>query len=208
MDTGKLHIPYPPDKVFLHRSAPEAVVAQGTVTHLLDHFEYPETGGILVHIVDAKFPKKGFPYPDAIWAINVVKKFFIESVKILSNLKILTLLIFLPSKRKIALLEKTLQSYNRLCQGILEPIMLKSHYLTPCSREMGAFIHKLLTTLGIENTTAFYTAQIVQTVIEYDDAYRYRIQDVVSETSKELLIKNPRKEIQKNVLFGNRKRFK
>jgi len=56
---NKLTIPYPPKEVFANRDVAETMLSEGNVTHLLDHFEYPASGGILIHIVDAKFPKKG-----------------------------------------------------------------------------------------------------------------------------------------------------
>jgi len=196
---NKLTIPYPPKEVFANRDVAETMLSEGNVTHLLDHFEYPASGGILIHIVDAKFPKKGFPFPEAIWSINLAKKFFISTLKILTlpAMRGWFIAALLPFKVKVTLLRDVLIEYNRLATGAISPFVLKRQFMTPSSNELEALVYRVLMGLGLDDFTAMQTAQIVGTVIEYDDAYRFRLQDVMDETTKELLIKNPRKEIKR-----------
>lgn len=68
----------------------------------------------------------------------------------------------------------------------------KEEYSVPV-REVGIFVKRFLFYLGFNEDLAGHYADVVMMVLEFDNAYRYRLQDIVGETSKELL-KN-RKEI-------------
>lgn len=62
---------------------------------------------------------------------------------------------------------------------------------------MGVF----LTEYGIDRDVAESFAEVFATLIEYDNAYRYRIEDLTSETYKEKLLRSPIKEVQRLVLI-------
>ncbi len=192
----KLTIPYPPKEVFAGATPQEVIMEQRGMTHLLDHFEYPAEGGILVHIVDAKFPKKGFPYPEAIWAINIAKSSLIETLKVLSQKEflILGLLIFVPRKRRIKLIEKAIRAYYKIIGTVLAPHQLLPKFESPFAQEIGAITFDFLHRYGIGEQESGMVANIIRAIFEYDDAYRYRMQDIFSESTKEKF-SNPRKEV-------------
>ncbi len=204
MAEGDLTIPYPPDDVFANRSAVGEILREGNITYDLDitkpkPIEYPQTGGILIHITGAKYPKRGFPFPEAIWAINLAKKFFVALLKILTikGMRGWLFVGFLPFKKKVKVLEQTLEQYNRLAYGAISPFILKERYLTPCAGEVIYLSSVFLTKLGISNEVAAQTADILGTIIEYDNAYRFRLQDIMSETTSQALFNTPRKEINR-----------
>ncbi len=192
----KLSIPYPPETIFENRNVADTMLGEGTPTFMLDHFEYPSSGGILVHIQGAKFPKKGFPFPEGVWAINLAKKFFVALLKILTIPAMLgwLLIVFIPHKKKIKVLNEILNQYNRLAEGAIAPFMVKEEYMTPASREIGRFVFNFLATLGVYSDTAYVTGKIFANIVEYDDAYRYRLEDIMAETTITKLYLNPRKE--------------
>lgn len=141
--------------------------------------------GIVSFFHDIPHPKKGFPTTQTTESINIVKK--------------LTLLTFsgIPTKRRI-------KKYLDLCDYILDnPFKRyikkgKSDYhkiktYNKFSREFLKFLTALFTILKID----LRLARIISEMVEKDDAYRYRLQDIFSESSKEVLIKEPAKEIKR-----------
>lgn len=201
---NKLRIPYPPSEVFANRNIAETIINEGEITFMLDEskpnpIEYPATGGILIHIQGAPYPKKGFPFPEAIYAINLAKKFFVSLLKILTIPEMLgwTIAVVLPFKRKVKILNHVIATYARLAQGSISPFVMKSEYMTKCANECELFVYKFLITIGIDDAPAKALANVVGTIVEYDDAYRFRLEDIMLETTKEKLISNPRKEIKR-----------
>ncbi len=198
MAEEKLTIPYPDAGIFEQKPAAAQILNEGNITHILDHIEYTPNG-TLVYIKDAKFPKKGFPFPEAVWAINIAKKFFIETVRLLSQKQMRgwALVFLLSFKSKMRLLEQALESYTRISLNVLSPYIVKYQHLTPCSKEVEAVTFTFLQHLGITDSPAMNTAKVVCAIIEYDDAYRYRLQDLMLETSKTKLLENPKKELNR-----------
>ncbi len=79
-------------------------------------------------------------------------------------------------------------------------IHLRSFYLedeayTPFPRELRKGCEVFLKELGVEAGLASKIGLISATVIELDVAYRYRAEDVFSETTLERMLENPRREI-------------
>ena len=63
--------------------------------------------------------------------------------------------------------------------------------------ELQGIIYGFLAYSGISTPIAKQTAYIFGEIFEYDNAYRFRVQDLFTESSKELLTKNPIKEIRR-----------
>ncbi len=182
-------IPTPPADVF--ENVPEATydVLQeggGVTTFILERIEYPKTGGILVHVRGGKYPKKGFPFPEAIAAVNQAKRLFIESIKVLSSWQLFGLGFFflIPNKYQVQFIEKVLKSYNRIALSAMKPYILKGYYLCPAACEIGLMVKVFLSRLGVSADVTNDFASLVSAIFEYDDAYRYRMQDMASETNK------------------------
>lgn len=184
---------HPEPKVFQNVVPQSKVIGTPTV-YQCDHVEYPEKGGILVFYKGLKLPVKGFPYPEAIKAINVVKKAFIRSVGAMASKQsrlLLFLFIFLPGKKKT--IDKFIFEFNEFSLEILKPHVLQYSYLTEIAKEFKKFLTYFLALLGIEEAERFAT--VFSTLIEYDNAYRFRIEDILSETTQQLLWFNPSQEI-------------
>ena len=145
--------------------------------------------------IDVLYPEKGFPTPEAVWACSLAKKFFIKQIGFLFKIKFL--LLFLPNKLKI--LSKWLGDYNELAYAALIPYLLDDiRHSAPC-RELRVFIREFLGEIGggeIGEEASDRFAKIFATIIEYDTAYRYRIEDILSETTSEKLKTAPRREIK------------
>ena len=98
----------------------------------------------------------------------------------------------LPKKK---LLNQRINGFNSIAVKVLEAHILKPIHRMKFGLELENVIKIFLSELGVKK--AEMTGNLVSHVIEYDAAYRFRIQDILSETTKEKLIRNPRKEIKR-----------
>lgn len=238
------------------------VMAEGNSTYFIDRYEYPETGGILVHKyggtipqiqidpskyeqsgqecltelqtllkkydfdltgqdrqpvmlipnevirqensqeiqnrVDLKFPEKGFPDPLAVSLANKVKRVLKEGISFFSykwTVISFSLFMFLPFRYKIKVIEKWLDGWAGFGMLVMEPRLMQPKFYTEFSRETLKFIDVFLKTLGISAHIAEKTAWIGGELAERDNAYRWRAEDIATETSAQKLLDNPRGEI-------------
>lgn len=203
-------IPQAPREIFKHQETPaQGIVRENLVTYLIDHFEFGERG-IEVFYKDIPYARKGYPSPESVSAVNIVKRLFIESIKVFSTPELLIGgLACLISPRRTKIVGKIISAFNRLAYGIVSPYMLKPELMTPCSSELQGIIYAFLIRIGIDKDQARHFAEIFGTLIQYDNAYLYRIEDLCSETTKEKLMMNPRKEIKRlTALFLEREKRK
>lgn len=136
-------------------------------------------------IKGAMFPYRACVGYDTLFAANMCKSLFIESIKIFSRPRFIigSLLTFVSKKKT----EQMLLAYNRIAFRILSPHMLKDRHLSPFAREMQWAIFEFLRNIGITEDTADRFASIFAHLLEFDDAYRIRIQDIASTTTIEKL---------------------
>jgi len=197
----KFYIPYPSPEIFWRNTNSIAqVVAEQQEVFVIDRVEYPESGGIYVYHVGIPYPQKGFPFPEAIAAINVAKRLLISQIRFLATTEVLLSRFFfllLPYKRKIKVIEKWLKEFCGTVDTTLEPYYLKENRYSPIASELIKFIDRFLVELGIDYLIAYGTARIFATLIEYDSAYRLRLEDIFSESSKEKMLENPSKEFER-----------
>lgn len=194
----RYYAPRPIDQAFLvepRKLAQTFVEAKNSWSPILDGVRYDVVnGGIHAYFKDMKEPKHGFPFPEAFTAIDEVKR-------------ISTLVTALPGGLR-GLLERLLIHYNRITYHIMNNIVIevngekmvytaffKDIFLTPAASEIKVFFTAFFVSLGVTEQTAEQTARVIAHLIEYDDTYRFRLQDLMSESSKETLLKSPRKEI-------------
>jgi len=162
--------------------------------------------GIFVYLQGVPRPQKGFADPQALWATNMAKRYFIENVKLLVKMPFVA---FIPAmcvmshKARLRAIQGILDAYTRIAYGPMEGFIFKSEFLCPLSQELRKFICVLYEEMGLntEINTGIQFARVVSHMIQYDNAYRYRIQDIFNETSKERLIANPRKELKRLMLL-------
>lgn len=183
-----LQIPAPPAFLFENATGSTEILNEGTPTFLLDRIDV--SNGIQVYIQGAKFPKKGFPYPEAIFAINIAKRMLIEGLK-LSPYFVIGII------RPYKTLEKLISAYTEISEKVLKQHYIKDSFLTPLARELGNMIYSFLLKLRMPNEISFRFAKVIQGIFEYDDAYRFRLEDVLSETTKETIANSPRKELKR-----------
>lgn len=168
------------------------------------YYPHPEShkdyGCTLGWFKDCPFPSKGFPFPQALYAVNFSKRIFLAGIRIPSKMKW-----YSPMSWITAILD----AYSSTCRFMIEPFLLSSKNYSPLSAELRKTIYIFLIELGMNNQSADDFAEIFATNIQYDNAYYLRLEDLLSETTKEKLIKNPKKEIKRLIgLSGEREKFK
>lgn len=181
--------------VYKYKTANSQIKAEATVGYFVENIEI--NNGVFTHIVGMEYPEKGVVSTTDLFATNAVKKLIIETVKILKYL-IPSLLVFivLPFKFKVKILEKILLWFNTIAFRIISPSILQDQHLTPMAQELSRFSNNFLENIGINKEIREQTTEILINVINYDNAYRYRFQDLFNETTKGKLM-NPRKELKR-----------
>ncbi len=76
----------------------------------------------------------------------------------------------------------------------IEPYILKPEYMHPCARELRKIFPSRI-------------GQLVSHVVEYDSAYRLRLQDLFSESTKESLSRRPIREILRLLAINKRRDY-
>lgn len=178
-------IPRPPAEIFKNpqRSGLNALGSVGV--RYIEEIQYPEEGGILVWFKDLKFPRKGHPYPEAIMAMVAVKRSFIS---------LLQFVLASPTKYFLGLL--------LICPGFVRGMFLnpfykhyiwnfgyrvmEAHMLTPlrycrCMREVYRVAKVMAERYQKIKEVITVGAEILCSIFEYENAWRYRFQDGVGE---------------------------
>jgi len=211
LDINRTRSVTPPEAVFerppvgpearLYRSGAKMHIFTGKIT-------VPEEGGLNLHFKGLPYPKKGFAYPEAAMAINTVKRQTIMLASMLGDKNLLLpaiVFMLFPYKKKLKIFNNLINHYCNNSWFVMQNIFLKENYMTPCCQEIRKFITHFLINLGISVDLSNSAAAIFSHLIEYDDAYRYRIEDLMSETSKSELKEYPRQTFKRLMdTFGKR----
>lgn len=204
----KVFIPYPPPQVFRHSNLKKEPDVLDTVRdqhepqYLIERFDYPITGGQYVYHVGSPYPVKGHVYPPALMACEVPKRVLVSWLGFLADKNLaLPYLAFaiLPRKLKAKILNSFLYWYLQVANIHLQPHYLADRFYIDINRELRGFIIKFLTEYGVSMEISCEFALAMITILEYDSAYRFRVEDLLSETTKEKLMANPVKEFQRLV---------
>ncbi len=199
---SEVHIIAPDPKVFERQNN----VIQDTMTnvgqsyYIFDHAEYPDDGGIYVYYKGMPFPRKAWPTPEAVYNNDLMKRTTMTILNIFTGKDLLLPFIafaILPWKLKMKTLTRAIFNYHRITEWMLMPYYLKPQYYSRPCRTIRKLTHNFLLALGINENLSDIIAKGVATMIEYDDAYRYRIQDLMTTTTLTRLRESPSQEVKK-----------
>lgn len=191
-----------PEELYRYRRGEEQIATeQETITPVV---KLSWDQGIFLYLEDAEYPQKGMANPQTLWSMNIAKRNFVEPLKLFVNWRFIPslFLLWLTPKKSLNLL---IRSYNNLSWRAVNPFVLKGEYMTSLTQEIEWGIYSFLRELNIDGLMAEQFSQILSSCIEYDNAYRLRIVDILHETTREKLLKNPRKEMKRLAkIFGER----
>ena len=148
---------------------------------------------------DVPYLRQGFVFPEAMDSINNIKRITVLFLAVLKGKGI---------KGRIG---NALAHYCWIADWMFQwydpnskrmrKIFLKPNRYRQSVRELIKLINGFISNLGIRvwtpETGERDFGKVIGTILEYDNAYYWRMEDIFSETSKELLIKNPRKELKR-----------
>lgn len=174
-------------------------------------FSTPESGGFLTYFVSFKYPEKGYRNVYILNQVNLVKRAVASMLRFLGD-KSLTpfylLFLIIPWKFKMKIISRWLAEFKDMAGFFLSQYKheyyLNERYYTSMTRELAKFIEAFLNELGVVSSSNWQStmfriskgfAFIIASLVEYDFAYYWRLQDLFDEVNVENLRKNPRKEI-------------
>ena len=165
---------------------------------IYDRTEYPDEGGIYVYYKGMKYPRKGFPFPEAVWLNDIAKRVSVMLMRtFLSADMLIYMPIFLlmpwPLKKKT--INKIVAAYEHTLDWITQSYTLTDHRLSNPCRTLKKLVYEFIKGLDLKNATEM--SRHVSIMIEYDDAYRYRMQDVFNEANRQQLIESPVREVRR-----------
>ena len=186
-----------PRECFLFGTPEQQVAGEGGDPYEITGITFEN--GIELVIKGADFNWKTYHAPDAMFYANIVKSFFIEQVKLLTRKQFIigTILSFLSIKE----LNYFLDRFNFQAKRIISPYLLKDWYLTKFSQELHLAIFTFLHQLGIKEETADFFSTVFIHLIEYDNAYRFRLADLLS-TTDQLRLLQPISEIDRLITIA------
>ncbi|MDE2016031.1 MAG: hypothetical protein KGI72_05910 [Patescibacteria group bacterium] len=193
---------YPLPFVFRYRQSgnrnPAAAAIDPIVIYETCRVSYPKQGGIEMWFTDCPYPAKGFPYPEALMMINGVKRLWIGLLRGFSRDCWLIALAFLFSPSRGKIVDRFIFALADAGKRMTAHCALYPKRCTPVVRELWSIAYLLLREgLGVSEKTAKDFAEVLMMMLEYDDAYRKRLQDLLSASSKQKLLKNPAREIKR-----------
>jgi len=168
----EVRIPTPPPELFV-REKRTATTGEQAPIYMLDKIDCVPLQGVLVYRTGATYPEKGWPTPEALYSLNQIKRMILEFMGLCKNPFIL-LGLLVTDKNTL------MRRFNVVFEKVFELHVLKEEFMCPAARAFNNFVFAVLKDLGFEEEVskkfAFYIAQI----LEYDNAYRYRVQDVMT----------------------------
>jgi hypothetical protein len=164
----------------------------------ITRIEFPQEGGCLTYYEGIEYPSKGFPYAETVETVDRVKKMYMlvgrRMMKMLSKnkLKTIVLLLFLR-KEFFDIISGYLESLN----GSLRLVRQKPQMYCICVRELYRVFGLLAEKYKDKQTQISDIRDTLCMILEYDDAYRYRFQNEISNLNKENVGKDLVKELNR-----------
>lgn len=159
--------------------------------------EFPEKGGVLTWMEGYEHPFKGYPFHEFVDRIDAVKKMFrawlsglYHQLKRRNRLWLLTLI---PG---LWVSKAAVRASINVIYRIIERFRIKKERYCDALREVHrAFSGERLNESVSEREIRHNFRDSLCMVLEFDNAYRYRFQDILAHLDKVRLYKNPIKEL-------------
>lgn len=199
----------PPNEVFKFRGNPDkpsdVKVQEPNTYFVTENINYCEKGckeypnnGIFVDYQGVPFPSKGHVFPEAIYAVCQVKKILMNGLKAIASKDMIFPILGLLISNKKKAIDRFLDSFIDIVDlNILKPYYLKDGYYSKATIEVRNFIREFLRELGIDYDKADLFGEMVSLTFQYDNAYYYRLVDIMSESSKERLSQGFPQEVKR-----------
>ena len=186
-----------PEKIYKYRRS-QALSGAKVVTYMSREVKEIEGKGIFTYYHGTDIPRIGMSptyndFPKAMAEVDKVKRFLRENLK---------------NPFIIFRYKKALREFNDLADKCLNQWYLDEKYWKPTTKQIYTFVSVFLRCIGVAREIAEKTAEIVATLFEYDDAYCYRLNDLMSETTKERMIDNFAGETKRLLEINEKRDYK
>ncbi len=169
---------------------------------------YPKEGGQYIWHVGRKYPRKGHVYPEALQDLFWPKRIMINAIGFFAKKRMIPFFILfgiMPKKIRGKILDKLIASYIDTVDSVLIFHYLQPRFHIDICREIGPIVARFLMELGVSVAASHRFALICMTILEYDSAYRLRLEDLLTETTKEKMLADPVGEAQRLIkILGER----
>lgn len=219
---------------------PIGVAGPSQMTTPTYHIDTPEAGGVLSWDVGNKYPVKGWPFREAVFAVDIVKRSIVNAIRFVSSFPIryvAGLFILLPASWKRQAVNRGIREFTDWTDIVfdrwgrvlefqdtqgntfgLQGIEWKPNYFCDMVREVRRVAFQITgdpisvpdavctgcpdcdgANAALREASATRRAQrrlvdVISMLLEFDDAYRYRIQDLFGALNKEAFLLNPGRE--------------
>lgn len=184
----------PPMDVFANKS----LLAQNSFGAIgeMHKVEYPDEGDIFVHHIGYKYPSRGFPYPEAVLSVHIAKKMIMATAVFVRRHYIFSALFVLLVPNFIT--KSLMQIFGEHIDSVLSIYRLEERRHAKAVRELiraGRVVAE--SRRGwLRNIILLFTGMLAS-MLQWDNSYLWRFQDVFVEIIKDAFIKNPSKEIER-----------
>lgn len=165
----------------------------------LEKVEFPEEGGVLTYMEGHSYPYRGFPFFEFVDKIDLIKKVSRASLSgLYHSLKKTNRLWFLTLIPAIWISKSLVRTGVYVFYRIVERFRLKSKMYCQALRELyRAFSIPKENELVSQQELRFRLRDLICMVLEFDNAYRFRLQDILEELNKDNAKKNFLKELDR-----------
>jgi hypothetical protein len=206
----------PPKEMFegaQKETVPLHGIAAGQLTTPVYHVELPPGGGVLSYHVGDKYPVKGWPFKEAVYAIDTIKRAMINGAKLLTSSPlryIAGIALLLPRSLKRKMFHRAAEEFTNYTDVVFDRwgrilpmsdeqgtefgfqgVCWKPQYYCDMVREL----RRVALLIAGDDPINHKLLDVLSMILEFDDAYRYRLQDGFGEIDGSAMLKNPRAEL-------------
>ena len=170
------------DDIFEGKSAREQIISENVDQVYWSTTHVTTEDGYMQWLEGATFPRRSLCEPETMHKLNIVKRLTVGFLKMWP-------LIFFNKK-------KLFNIYVDICWKVMNDKIMKYRLMTPLAQEIQDMSYSFTQKLGFGDGDCIRFSKVFSCIVEYDDAYRYRIEDIMTETTKWELIARPYSEFK------------
>lgn len=206
----------PPRELFVGDAkevAPTHAIMSGQLTTPVYNIAFPKEGGVLSYHVGDMYPVKAWPFKEAIYAIDSIKRVIINLLKFLISSPTRYLLVpfaLFPASWKRRVIDRAIEEFSGYTDVVfdrwgrimvftddqgnefgLQGVIWKPEFYCDMVREF----RRVAMPMAGDNIARQKLVETACMILEFDDAYRYRIQDGFGTIDRGAVERDPVKEL-------------
>lgn len=173
-----------------------------TENRIAERIDYPPDGGMQVFYQGHPYPEKIFPFPEAFYCLDSVKRAIMNSLRVVRHSWIMSfgLLWICVWPFKSRLFSIILEQFFEFSNHTLSKIAIKPNFYCPSGREIHRAGMETIVQLTNNDEDRNQGQRILNTICliwEFDNAYRYRGQDLMASVDPKEMTAHPVRALKK-----------